>query len=221
MASIPITNAPRNLSIQDFRSVVDDHGGLAKASRFAAVIKPQGRLVAGYNSFVRDLTYLCEITDIPGRNFYFYTGARYYGPGFNVMFMSDYQDFNMSFLCRNKSLERQFFDDWMSVINPVNTYDFNYRDDYIAEMDIFQFSESNLDYSANAPEAEYKVTVKDVYPVMVQPQPATWQDGDFQRLVVTFTCTKWVRKGIDAEARTNAGGGYSFSLVEGRNVETR
>lgn len=217
MATIPILDSPKNLTMMNFKSISDNYGGLAKANRFAAVIKPQGQYVSGYSSFARDLTYLCEIADMPGRNFYYYTGARYYGPGFNVMFMSDYQDFNMSFVCRSKSLERQFFDDWMTIINPVNTYDFNYRDDYKAEIDIFQFSETSYSDNPTAPEAEYKITIFDAYPVMIQPQPMSWEESGFQKLVVTFTCTKWYRKGIDPAPRVGVNG-YSYSLVDGRRV---
>jgi hypothetical protein len=133
---------------------------------------------------------------------------RYYGPSFKLPFQTTYEDINMTFLCRTTSLERQFFDDWLLVINPINTWDFNYRDDYRAEIDIFQFGEFSEDdngsfsdmSSSTGPEAVYKFTLHNAYPVLVNPQPATWADVDqFQRLIVSFTYTHWSRKGLDPE----------------------
>jgi hypothetical protein len=54
------------------------------------------------------------------------------------------------------------------------------------------------------------------YPILVNPQPMTWSDDIFQRLVVTFTYTHWTRPGLDPEPSWSTPSGYSFELVEGR-----
>jgi hypothetical protein len=78
---------------------------------------------------MRELPYLCEVAEIPRRGF-MNMDVRYYGPNEKLPFLTQYEDMNLTFLCRNKSYERQFFDDWMSIINPTNTFDFNYRESY-------------------------------------------------------------------------------------------
>lgn len=209
MAQVPIQNYPRSLSMQDFRSISDDYGGLVKSSKFAVRIIPFGQYVRNLSPVVEDLLYLCEVGEIPGRGF-MNVDLRYYGPNFKIPFQTTYEDLNLTFLCRTASLERQFFDDWMTVINPTNTWDFNYRDDYAARIDIFQFGEiSSDDYE---PEAFYKITCHNAYPVLLNPQPATWADDQFQRVVVSFTYTHWTREGLDTEP------GYTDSLVRGRTV---
>lgn len=207
MATVPIQNAPANLSMQDFRAVNDDMGGLIKSCRYAVVVKPQGALISGYGSFARDLTYLCEVAEMPGRGFQS-LDVRYYGPFFKLPIYTEFEDINLTFLCRTASLERQFFDDWQTIINPQNTFDLNYRDDYRAEIDIFQFSEFG--------DAQYCITLIDAWPQMVSPQPGSWGDDTFQRVIVTFTYSKWIRKGIDPTPRGGQPPNFSFNLVAGR-----
>lgn len=238
MATINIPSAPRNLTMQDFRSHSDMFGSLQKSARFAIRMLPQGaqNYLMPYANFMRDFTYLCEVAEFPGRGLT-NIDVRYYGPNQKLPFQTQYEDINMTFLCRNKSFERQFFDDWMTIINPVNTYDFNYRDNYSAEIDIYQFSDfgrpsyfygplmapppdgffPGLPPRIN-PIAEYRMTLHDAYPVLVNPQPVTWQDDQFQRVIVNFTYTKWSRKGLDPVARQGAPQGFSFNLVEKRSV---
>lgn len=215
MASIKINGAPQNLTMQNFRSIAHDAGGLVKSCKFAAAIRPVGRYVANLTPIIKDLTYLCEVAEMPGRGF-MNVDLRYYGPSFKLPFQTTYEDMNLSFLCRTKSLEREFFDNWMLVINPINNWDFNYREDYYSEIDIFQFGEygANGDDDATEPEAMYRFTMHNAYPVLVNPQPVTWNDDQFQRLVVSFTYTHWSRKGIDPEPGVTDPTG--IDLVQGR-----
>lgn len=214
MASVPIQNAPTNLTMIDFRAISDDFGGLAKTHRFAARIRPQGRFLLPHLNLMRDLTYLCEVGELPGRGAAL-ADVRYYGPNQKLPFQTVYEDITLNFLCRTASLEREFFDDWMNYVNPPNTWDFNYRDDYSSMIDVFQFSE--YPDGPFGPTAEYAITMHNAYPILVASQPMTWQDDIFQRVIVTFTYTHWERIGLDPVPRMGPGG-YSFNLVEGRAV---
>lgn len=215
MADRPIANAPSNLTMIDFKAINDMFGSLAKSHRFIARIRPQGRFLMSRLNIMRDLTYLCEVGELPGRGIAT-ADVRYYGPNQKLPYQTTYEDITLNFLCRSASLERQFFDDWMLWINPVNTWDFNYRDDYSAMIDVFQYSEYSLD-GGFGPSAEYLITMYNAYPVLLNPQPMTWSDDIFQRLIVTLTYTHWTRPGLDPEPRYSGPNGYSFELVEGRN----
>lgn len=210
-----LNQAPKDLTMLDFRAISQDFGGLAKSCRFATVIRPVGRYIQPYATFTRDLTYLTEIAELPGRGF-MNIDVRYYGPNHKLPFQTTYEDMNLTFLCRTDSYERKFFDDWMLVINPINSFDFNYRDDYRADIDIYQFSE--IGDMNEEPEAVYGITIKNAYPLLVNPQPVTWSDDQFQRLVVSFTYTHWTRYGLDPTPRQGTPDGFSYNLVEGRNV---
>lgn len=199
MSNIPIQNAPENLTMVDGAAYQAAYGGLAKSARYAIRIIPVGSLLVGlkYNDFLRQFTYLSDSAELPGRAF-MNIDIRYYGPNFKVPFQSQYEDTTISFLCRNQSYERQFFDDWMEIINPTNLWDFNYRDDYRSTIEIFQLADYGETQNATAGQAMYKWTMHDAYPMIVNPQPVTWADDNFHRLSVSFTYTKWTRVGRDA-----------------------
>jgi hypothetical protein len=210
MASFVPQNSPSNLSILDLSSYMNSLGGPAKQCRFAVRIMPSGSsnilTRIGYNNFIKDMTYLCEATELPGRGFDI-ASARYYGPAINFPRNSKYgEGIDMTFLCRTESFERQMFDDWMEVINPSNIYDFNYAKDYYAEIQIFQLAEYNKtagsrsSSSIKAPTATYAWSIHKAWPMVVNPQAVTWADNDVLRLSVTFAYQSWTRPGRDTPA---------------------
>lgn len=202
MANIPINNAPQFLSMPDFKALSDQYGGPAKSCRFAVRIIPQGDLIQRYSGgFTEQLIYLCEAAEYPGRGF-LNVDLRYYGPNFKLPYQSSYEDITLTFICRNGSFERQFFDDWQAIINPPNTFDFNYKSDYRSQIEIFQYDDIN--------NPQYYFTILDAYPVLVNPQPLTWADDQFLRLGVTFTYGWWTRPGIDPKPRNSSSISASF-----------
>jgi hypothetical protein len=236
MASVPIQNSPQNLTMQDFRSVSERYGGLARSARFVARITPSGSLLvpqSGVSAITRDLMYLCDIVDVPGREIGTQS-VHYYGPDLKYPVQTAFGDFDMTFICRNGSFEREFFDNWMTLINPPSTYDFNYIDEYTAEIDIFTFADhaeqsqsavskdpGGPSSSSTSPVPNYNITIHRAFPIIVHQQPSTWADGEFVRLMVTFSYYNWTRKILDPVARTATGQGRSFTLVEGRNTGGR
>ena len=119
----------------------------------------------------------------------------------------------------------------MEIINPTNTFDFAYKDNYKCQINMFQFSEAgrrtttdpNRENSIPSPTntefteplATYAWTFHDAWPILVNPQPVTWADDNFQRLAVSFSYTKWTRKNRDPQSGTftlaagSIGGGQS------------
>lgn len=199
MPTYPIQNPPQNLSMLDIKGIANKYDGLVKSSRYAIRIVPVGELLVAlnYGTFLNDLTYLSDSAEMPGRAF-MSIDHRYYGPNYKVPFQSQYEDMTVTFLCRTESLERQFFDDWMEIINPTNLWDFNYRDQYRSTIEVFQLAMHAEQNSTDAaPKAVYKWTIHDAYPIVINPQPVTWADDNIQRLSVSFTYTKWTRIGRD------------------------
>lgn len=226
MASVNFSNAPSidSLTMQHFRSYADQHGGLARACRFICRIVPIGEMLTAINSngITRDLQYLTEMAEMPGRAL-MNIDMRYYGPSFKLPFQSSYEDINLGFICRAKGMEREFFDDWLQIINPSNTWDFNYRDDYRCNLEVFHFTDTpgQIGYASGSENGKgdggennaiYKATIHNAYPINVNQQPLLWQDDQFMKLVVSFTYTHWSRDGLDPE-RTVASGGQ---LVVGK-----
>lgn len=200
---------------------MNKNGGLAKAARFIVRIDLPAWVnqISGntptprpskYANFNRELTYLCEAAEMPGRSL-MSLDARYYGPNQKLPFQSQYEDTTMTFLCRSESLERQFFDDWMENINPTDSFDFSFRSEYETSIHISQYAEYGENQSSKAAKETYRITLLNAYPISISPQPMTWADDQFQRLAVTFTYYKWKRVGYDPQTSPR-----TDTLVSGR-----
>ena len=200
MATYFIPNGPVLPSMDEVKAQSGRYGGLAKSAKFMVRMFPArpDSLLRGSGIFMQDLSYLCEAAEFPGRGFES-LDIRYYGPNFKVPNKTNYEDLNLTFLCRDSFLERQLFDTWMELINPNATYNFSYRDSYTSKIELFQISDLagfGADI-ATPPNAQYKFTFEEAYPILLQPQPVTWADDNFHRLTVTFTFKKWWREDGD------------------------
>lgn len=186
-----ITNAPDNLTIQNWKSVMDRFGGPARVSRFIINIVPC-KLMLAQSDYAKDLAFMCEATELPGRGF-MSTDIRYYGPSYKAPFQAVYDDVVFNFLVRSNFRERQFFDDWMNCVQPIDTFNFKYRSDYISTVDIYQMSDFAASNKPDTPQAQYKITMDKAYPILLAAQPVNWGDESFHRLSVTFTFNRWYR----------------------------
>lgn len=216
-----LSSAPEKLGMQDFLSRNQD---LIKSSRFVIqILAPQVLSVndpglPNYSKFdTSDLTYLCESAELPGRGF-MNSDIRYYGPNYKIPYQTTYEDLNLTFLCRDKFKERKFFDDWMELINPTDTYNFSYRSTYVTTINIFQMSD--VTYQSDNPDdpmraqQRYTITCEEAYPILVNPQPMTWADDNFHRLTITFTYKRWRRAPYDSRLLYG-----DYGLTSGMNVK--
>jgi hypothetical protein len=184
IANTTFANAPINApDLNNLLATARD--GWIKNCRFAVRItvpriffqNKQGDLT-NYSAITRDLTFLCEAAESAGRAFQT-VDYRYYGPSMKSPYQSVYNDMNLTFLCRAGMKEKRFFDKWHNFINPNNSYDFNYLDDYSTSIDLFQFDEGST--------AKYQQTYMRAWPIIVNPTQLTWADDQISRLTVTFT----------------------------------
>lgn len=211
MATSFIPNSPNQISMDIFRSAMDRLGGPAKMCRFAVRILPVGsnRLLSNtkvnYSALLSEMVLLCESVEFPGRGMDF-VEARYYGPNIQMPTNSKYsQQVDLTFICRTQSFERGLFDDWMEIINPSNTFDFNYLTQYESKIEIYQLSDYgtvNQGESYGSVVPVYQWNLLRAYPIQVHPQAVTWADQDVLRLAVSFSYRYWYRPGIDDQGVT-------------------
>ena len=149
---------------------------LARPSRFDVVISK-------FASFSERLSLRCENAEIPGRNFMTHD-QKIYGPTEKYPYQNSYNDLTLTFIVGDDMLERRFFDEWMQFINPVETFNFNYKKDYTSQITINQYDVSG-DLSAN-------YTVVDAYPISVNQMDLDWSSDGHHKLVVVFAYTYWV-----------------------------
>lgn len=209
-------NPPTQLDMEKMFGSLDANNSVAKGCRFIVRINLGAPLLQqlGYQDQVNNhLLYACDSAEFPGRGFQT-TEVRYYGPKQMMPNNTIYGDgINMSFICRSTTLERQFFDDWMDVINPPNSYHFKYPNQYYTDIEIFHYAEygsqagsligdsiKSIPRSANPqntyqPEVIYGWKLLKAWPTLISPQQVTWADSDVLRLQVSFSFRNWTRQG--------------------------
>lgn len=201
-----MANFPLKLNMNNMISSLDGNNSVTKGSRFVAQINPTGSLFRQldyWSTINENLIYACDSAEFPGRAFNV-TELRIYGPRQLTPSNTLYGDgISLSFICRAETKERQFFDDWMELINPTSSYHFKYPEEYYAEIDIVQYAEygegSTTPTVPNDPTVKYNP--KPIYawklykawPTLVAPQAVTWADSDILRVQVTFAYKKWKR----------------------------
>jgi hypothetical protein len=195
MANIPIIDAPKNNDLNDFRAVLGRYSGLSKTNKFVVQIVPSVALVnmfEGAKDIIRDLQFLCEVSELPGRSIAT-SEVRYYGPSVKFPFQTAYTEISLTFICRGDLFERDFFDSWMQYINPIKHYDFRYKDDYATTVHIFQYSDVAEDYKFLDP--VYQISLENAFPINLNPQQLVWADDSYHRIGVTLNYDRWYRAG--------------------------
>jgi hypothetical protein len=185
-------NAPDLISqamLPKWRAMLAHDQELAKVARYLVRINPVAALQSR-TTILQDLTFLCDSAELPSRSF-LPLETRYYGPRQVTPGQSVYPDVTVSFLCRNKFIEREFFDEWANIINPPNTYDFAYPTTYQTTIEIFQFGEDGA--------CNYAFRLEKAWPVSVNPQQVTWADDQAHRLGVQFAYTRWIPLGNESQ----------------------
>jgi hypothetical protein len=193
MAEIQVKqNGLKDLNLNRFKSVLDAAGSVSKACRFIVSIRPPEAI----RTYPKDLHYLCETADLPGRGFSLAT-LRDYGPSQMIPTNTEYQPLSLTFICRADSKERRFFDDWMDYINPVNNFNFRYPNTYHSEINIYQYTEwGNPNVGSTTrpvPTISYSWKLLRAWPTLINDQPVNWADQDVLRLQVAFAYKYWER----------------------------
>lgn len=206
MPTATYNNVPNMSNMQTFRSVIERYGGLAKTSRFVVRINPNGQYLQGNATLMNDLSFLCEATELPGKNIS--TGDyRYYGPNQKYPAQTMYGDISLTFIVRNDMREKTFFDSWMNAINPISTYSFNYKYSYATTIDIFALSD--IDDGNGKQRTNYEVKLIKAYPTAVNPMQMVWADDGYHRVQVQFAFSEWKRPADVTDKK--------FNLVDGSN----
>jgi hypothetical protein len=153
---------------------------LSRPNRFDVYLFPPTGLNSNYTN--NQMMYRCETAQLPGRTFAT-ADQRTYGPVEKFPYLTTYNDLDLTFIVSGDMVEKYFFDDWFEFINPKDTNNYKYKEDYSTDLLINQYDLSNrLTYSARIIEA---------YPISINQLDLDWSSDGFHKLVVTFAYTRW------------------------------
>ena len=167
-------------SISDFKSSFSKD--VARTSRFDVNIATPLVLIP-YVSTAKNLTYRCDSAQLPGRTFA--TAEQKIGsnPVEKYPYLTTYNDIDLTFILTDDMNEKVFFDNWMELINPSYSFNYQYKSNYATVITINQYDVTNT--------LTYQVDLFDAYPISINQLDLDWSSEGFHKLSVTFAYTRW------------------------------
>lgn len=182
--------------IESFRASFTE--GLAKPSRFEAFFTPRSETLQLASIIdAETLAFRCESAILPGRTIA--TGdLRIYGPTEKFPYQTSYEDITLTFICTDSMNEKKFFDTWLNIINPKQTWNFKYKSDYTMDLTVIQYT--------NDDKEAMRIKMIDAFPLSVNQLDLDWANADaYHKLSVTFAYTYWESAEEAAAAAENSG----------------
>lgn len=217
-------------NINQFKSVIEKHGGPAKTNLFEVEISPSNLdlepIVPGVIT-TDDLRFFCQQVSVPGINL----ETTYYKPNGiglpeSIPVNVTPDSLNCVFLLDNNHRVMTFFHRWInSVMNvggargdnqnglPVN--EIEYKRSYAAsELTVRHYS--NHDFSR-----AYEFKYSGVYPTQVSPIDLNWTGGNgIASMTVNFSYSKMIYSGFGSRSFENSANfeGSQSSIANGRDI---
>jgi len=187
-------------TIDDFKSTIGKHGGLARTNRFLIFMRPPQQSILNIDleniaitalsgdfkasSLIndpRDIALLCNRCSLPGRQIQTLDNP-FNGFAQSIKHPTGYfnEDVEFEFHLTNDYYIRKMFDKWMGL--PINqeTYLKNYDSVYKTDITIQQLNQKNVPI--------YGVTLQNAYPITMNSIELNNESSDAtQRLSITFT----------------------------------
>jgi len=202
------SNSPFN--IDEFRAGISAHGELAKQDKFNVVIVVPRVVQLASGTSLRELTLLCEASELPGRDINLIE-FRHYGFIKRLPHNNQYGQATFTFISTGDFWEKRLFDRWLDVMVPTDSGLVTYPLDnggnpvYETTVVITQFN--------NNGEIIYVTALVDAIPTSVSPMGLDWSSDAPHKMVVTFNFRKWVSDATNARVNPT-----DFGQAVGGNV---
>jgi hypothetical protein len=167
-------------SINDFKSTFSTD--IARPSRFDVTV-PIPLALATYITSARNLSFRCEMTQLPGRTFETTDKKIGSAPVERFPYHTTYQNVTMEFIVSDDMNEKIFFDAWMELINPSGNYNFQYKANYAVDISINQYNVSN--------KLTYVGLLQEAFPIDVNQLDLDWGTDSYHKLSVVFAYRQW------------------------------
>lgn len=173
--------------------------GLFQSNIFSKTLGPLGNLLGNslINKSSQQVSFLAESLSLPGRSF-LTSEQKLYGVLRKMPYGVQYEDIDITFICTNSMIERNFFNVWHQYIMDTESQYMHYYQDYVGRITIQKInnndSKSDIlsDLTSNVIDMLNTYTLHDAYPISIQSQNLSYVDGDeYLKLTVTFTYSKW------------------------------
>jgi hypothetical protein len=204
-------------SIENLKSSIVKHGGVAQENRFAVYMTPPNQIPLNLdlNAIVinalsggkfnekslfndpRDIAILCESCTLPGRQI---LTADYQSIKQSVKVPYGFinEDVTFTFLLTNDYYIKKMFDTWSDQIINYSSYRASYMKDYVTDVTIVQLNKKNLPI--------YKVVLQNAYPITFNPITLDNNaENTAQKFSVTLTYENFFVDRVPDEPKIPAG----------------
>lgn len=130
----------------------------------------------------RQLRLRCESANFPGRTLETQQ-VQIYGPAEKFPYRTSYDDITLEFICSSSMIEKSLFDLWLEYINPSETWNVRFKNNYCTQILITQY-DSNI-------RRTHQIQLVDAFPVAVTQMDLNWNDEGYHKIAVTFAYTYW------------------------------
>jgi hypothetical protein len=159
---------------------------VARPSRFDVNITVPALLTTNIS---RQLILRCEHAELPGRTFGTIDQKFGSNPTSKFPTHTSYNDLVLTFIVSDNMSEKNYFDAWMEYINPISTFDFNYKGDFASSITITQYD--LLDNPS------YVVNLFNAYPIDVNQLDLDWSSDGHHKLTVVFAYDYWQNQNVN------------------------
>lgn len=191
------------MSIDSFKATVSKRGGIAKANRFLTIFTPPTQSLLNLDPGViigrklnktfnakslisdpRDIAFLCESTQIPGRSLNTLDlSAERETLKIPNGFIDD--DVTMTFILTNDYYMKDMFESWMSSIVDTERYQLGYKKNYQTDIVIQQLNA----FDRNV----YGIRLKNAYPINIAAiELSNESENTLQKVTVTFAYDRYI-----------------------------
>lgn len=190
-------------SIDSLKSIIGKRQGLAKANRFLVIFTPPSQSLLNLNpldivgrlandtfnaksliSDPRDIAFLCESTQMPGRNI---NTLDYQAEKETIKMPNGFidDDVTMTFLLTGDYYMKDMMETWMSSIVDTERYQVGYKKDYQTDISIQQLN----DFDKNI----YGIRLQNAYPINISAiELANTGENTIQKVTVTFAYDRYI-----------------------------
>tara|TARA_R110002167_G_scaffold8150_3_gene37783 strand:- start:4087 stop:4701 length:615 start_codon:yes stop_codon:yes gene_type:complete len=179
-------------TIDNIKSTIGRHKGLARSNRFGVFITPPKSLnkssgQSESTAEMRDMNLLCESCSMPGRQIQTFD-VKYFRQDIKTAQGFINEDISITFNLTSDFFIKRIFDDWTNLIIDRESYKLNYGNVYKRDIEIYQLNSEN--------EITYKVKMKNAFPISVQAVELGNANGDVQQVTVEFTYEDFVEEEV-------------------------
>lgn len=190
-------------SIDDLKSTIQNHGGLAMQNRFNVIFTPPklslininastilaGAIAGGglsINNFIndpRDISLMCKAASMPGRQI---ATAEHSAHKEQHKYITGFidEDVTCEFYITQDFFIRNMFDDWMKQIFDTETYSISYKTEHVCDVIIQQLDKQNNPI--------YAIKLKNAFPTSYAGMTLSNDSADTpQTFSVTFSYDKF------------------------------